>query len=224
MGRILAAIAKMNAHYRLGISLLAAVVIGLFIRHSPLWVATLTDFDVFALVGLVLLWVTIFFTPRQRIRQIAKNQDVGATLIFVFAIAAASAAILSVIFLARDADAESRKHFHVHVVLTIATVVLSWLYTHTVFGLRYAHRYYGDSDESSQQHAGGLDFPGDRKPDYSDFAYFSFVIGMTCQVSDVQVTSRDLRRLVLAHGILSFAFNTAILAFTLNTVSDLLKH
>jgi uncharacterized membrane protein len=70
-------------------------------------------------------------------------------------------------------------------------------------------------------HAGGLQFPGDREPDYMDFAYFSFTIGMTFQVSDVVITSRDFRTLVLLHGMLSFGFNTVILALTLNTVSAL---
>jgi uncharacterized membrane protein len=72
------------------------------------------------------------------------------------------------------------------------------------------------------QHAGGLIFPGDRPPDYFDFAYFSFVIGMTCQVSDVQITSRRMRRLTLVHSVLSFGFNTIILALLINTVSGLL--
>src|SRR2546421_155190 len=105
---------------------------------------------------------------------------------------------------------------------SLATVVLSWLLMHAVFGLRYAHRFYDDSATSAQKHAGGLKFPEDELPDYRDFAYFSFVIGMTCQVSDVNVTSREMRRLVLLHGIFSFGFNTVIFALTINTVSSFL--
>jgi hypothetical protein len=79
--------------------------------------------------------------------------------------------------------------------LGLATVVLSWSLLHTVFGLRYAHAFYGDSDQPGESlHAGGLVFPGKRKPDYFDFAYYSFVVGMTCQVSDVQITSYRMRR------------------------------
>ena len=90
---------------------------------------------------------------------------------------------------------------------------------HTVFGLRYAHAFYGDSDEVGQdRHAGGLEFPGERMPDYFDFAYFSFVIGMTCQVSDVQITSRRMRRLALTHSVLSFGFNTVILALAVSSL------
>jgi uncharacterized membrane protein len=107
--------------------------------------------------------------------------------------------------------------------LGLATVVLSWSLMHTVFGLRYAHAFYGDSDEPGEnRHAGGLLFPGERMPDYFDFAYFSFVVGMTCQVSDVQITSHRMRRLTLLQSALAFGFNTIILALLINTVSSLL--
>lgn len=102
-------------------------------------------------------------------------------------------------------------------------MVTSWTLLHTLFGLRYAHTFYGDSQQSGvHEHAGGLIFPGNRPPDYFDFAYFSFVVGMTCQVSDVQITSRRMRHLTLAHSVLSFGFNTIILALLINTVSGLL--
>jgi uncharacterized membrane protein len=102
-------------------------------------------------------------------------------------------------------------------------VISSWMLVHTVFSLRYAHTYYGDPDGPAgpQPHAGGLEFPGDREPDYLDFAYFSFVIGMTFQVSDVVITSRDFRKLVLLHSMLAFGFNTVILALAINTVAAL---
>jgi uncharacterized membrane protein len=94
---------------------------------------------------------------------------------------------------------------------------------HTVFGLRYAHAFYGDSDEPGEpRHAGGLILPSGRMPDYFDFAYYAFVIGMTCQVSDVQITSHRMRRLTLLHSVLAFGFNTIILALMINTVSSLL--
>jgi uncharacterized membrane protein len=107
--------------------------------------------------------------------------------------------------------------------LTLVTVIVSWTLVHTVYSLRYAHAFYGDSDELGvNRHAGGLIFPGNRPPDYFDFAYYSFVIGMTCQVSDVQITSRQMRRITLFQGILSFGFNTLILALLINIISGLL--
>lgn len=92
-----------------------------------------------------------------------------------------------------------------------------------MFALYYAHLYYRDDRESGTEgNVKGLDFPEEKQPDYWDFLYFSLVIGMTCQVSDVQVTSRSMRRLALMHGVLTFFFNTVILALSINIVAGLL--
>jgi uncharacterized membrane protein len=152
-------------------------------------------------------------------------QDVSRTLIFIFVVVAACAGLFAVGFLFfANKGVTQRPHFFLHLLMSLVAVISSWMLVHTVFGLRYAHTYYGDPDGPAgpQQHAGGLEFPGGREPDYMDFAYFSFVIGMTFQVSDVQITSREFRKLVLLHGMLSFGFNTVILALTINTVSSLL--
>ena len=101
--------------------------------------------------------------------------------------------------------------------LAIATVVLSWAFIHTIFALHYAHDFYGKG-----QRATGLKFPGDDKPDYWDFMYFSFVIGMTFQVSDVAVTNKWIRRSVVAHGILSFFYTTTVVALTVNMAASAL--
>ena len=99
------------------------------------------------------------------------------------------------------------------------TILLSWCFAHMVFAVHYAHEFYGDPATT----APGLIFPGPRAdPDYWDFLYFSFVVGMTCQVSDVQVASQPWRRLVLAHGVVSFLFNTVILALSINLMAGLL--
>ena len=108
-------------------------------------------------------------------------------------------------------------------VATVAvTLALSWLLTHAVFALRYAHEFYQSSDEGSG-FDGGLDFPSTKRPDYWDFFYFSAVLGMTFQVSDVQITSSKLRRLATVHGMLGFLFNTVIVALTVNLASGLLS-
>ena len=210
----------MDAHHRLLVGLVAAMLAGLIVRTHALWTAALAVYDAFAFVVLGLICLTIALTPYARIRAVAQRQDVGRTVAFVFVVIAACAALFAVAFLIRHAKPEP--HLTAHLLLALITVVLSWLLMHAVFGLRYAHTFYGDSDTDAKKHAGGLDFPGKAPPDYRDFAYFSYVIGMTCQVSDVAVTSREMRRLVLLQGILSFAFNTVILALTINTVSGLL--
>ena len=104
----------------------------------------------------------------------------------------------------------------------IAAVILGWLLIHTMFIFRYAHLYYYDSDQDGTAQR-GLTFPGTTEPDDYDFAYFSFVIGMTFQVSDVQITDPGVRTIVLMHAIMSFAYNTAILALVVNLASNLLN-
>jgi uncharacterized membrane protein len=220
MPRLLTQIARMDAHHRVAFAVLSSAIIGTMFHALPLSTLSLATYDVFAVVSLALIVIAIAFTTSQQIRTLAQKQDVGRTIIFVVVVAATCAAVFAVAFLIRGGKSETRYHFTLHVFLAAATVVLSWLLMHTVFGLRYAHNFYGDFDARSPKQ--GLDFPGESDPDYRDFIYFSFVIGMTCQVSDVQVTSRPMRRLVLVHGVLAFAFNTVILALTVNVVSSLL--
>ena len=100
--------------------------------------------------------------------------------------------------------------------LAIVTILLSWTFIHTIFTLHYAHEYYADRRGNRR----GLDFPGDEKPGYWDFVYFSFVIGMTSQVSDVCVTSSNIRQIVAAHGLVSFVYNVALLALTINIAAS----
>jgi uncharacterized membrane protein len=98
--------------------------------------------------------------------------------------------------------------------LCLATVALAWGMTQTAFAFRYARLYYRADSEG----VGGLELPGKEAPDYFDFAYFAFTIGMCFQVSDVCVTSTQIRRTVLLHAVISFAYNSVILAFVLNLV------
>jgi uncharacterized membrane protein len=103
--------------------------------------------------------------------------------------------------------------------LAMGTILLSWTFVHMIFSFHYAHEYYGERRDGK---IGGLRFPDDPKPDYRDFLYFSLVIGMTSQVSDVAVTSKVIRRLAAVHGVLSFFFNLTVLALTVNMVSSLI--
>jgi uncharacterized membrane protein len=218
-------IAKQDARHRLAYSLIAALTVwfGLRGRVQPS-TQSIATWDVFALSVLVLAWLTILTTPPEKLRARAQMQDVSHIVIFVFVLVAACAGLFAVGFLFLNKSvAVQRPHFFIHLLMSLVAVICSWALVHTVFGLRYAHTYYGDPDGPTgpKPHAGGLDFPGGREPDYMDFAYFSFVIGMTFQVSDVVITSRDFRKLVLLHSMLSFGFNTVILALAINTVAAL---
>jgi uncharacterized membrane protein len=110
-----------------------------------------------------------------------------------------------------------------YVPVSIGGMLLSWVMVHTVFTFHYAHKYYDDDKQEKAKAAEGLDFPGDEKPDYLDFAYFSFVIGCTFQVSDVEITSKKIRRVALLHGLLSFLLNTFVVALTINFVASLVN-
>jgi uncharacterized membrane protein len=101
--------------------------------------------------------------------------------------------------------------------ICVAALLLSWLFMNTLFALHYAHQFYGD--DARRERRGGLGFPECDDPDYWDFVYFAIVIGMTFQVSDVQITSRSIRRTVLAHGLVAFVFNMVIIALSVNVVA-----
>ncbi|HEY4272661.1 MAG TPA: DUF1345 domain-containing protein [Candidatus Udaeobacter sp.] len=222
--RLVDLISRQDARHRLGIGFVAGLLIFFFTRgHLRLWSAVISGWNAFAFVILALDWLTIWTTPQRKIRERAQQEDLSRLLIFVFVVVAACVALFAVGFLIRAHKDQPGGHLAVHLLLTLSTVISSWALLHTVYSLRYAHAYYGDSnDPGAQKHAGGLIFPGDRPPNYFDFAYFSFVVGMTCQVSDVQITSRRMRRVTLVHSVLSFGFNTLILALLINTVSGLL--
>ena len=104
--------------------------------------------------------------------------------------------------------------------IIIGGILLSWTLVHTTFCFHYAHLYY-DNEKGTINNAEGLEFPKEKHPDYIDFAYFSFVIGMTFQVSDIEVSARKIRRLALLHGLLSFILNTFVVALTINLIAGL---
>jgi len=202
------------------IALVIAVITFAVLRtFASVATAVIASWDSFAVVLLALIWISIFASGIDHIRYRARAQDLSKVLIFVFTVGGACCSVFAVVALL--AASKKGSHLGLHAALSVIAVLASWTLVHTMFALRYAHFYYGEG-ESPNVHVGGLDFPNDKHPNYLDFAYFSFVIGMTCQVSDVQISAKRLRSLALVHGILSFAFNTVILALTINTISGLL--
>ncbi|HYY13586.1 MAG TPA: DUF1345 domain-containing protein [Chthoniobacterales bacterium] len=224
MTRLAALISRQDARHRVLIALVVAVAVSVSLRGRVHFATELiATWDAFAFCVLLLAWFTILTTPIHMLRGRAKEQDLSRLLIFIFVVVAACAALFAVAFLISINKTELQGHVTAHLLLALGTVIFSWSLVHTVFGLRYAHTFYGDSSDPAQdRHAGGLIFPEGHVPDYFDFAYFSFVVGMTFQVSDVQITSRRMRRLTLLHSVLAFGFNTVILALLINTVSSLL--
>lgn len=172
---------------------------------------------------LAITWWKMLKARPDKIRRYAENEYEGHLAIFMLVIAAACASVLAIGFLLTDKEQLSTIMLILHVILSIMTIVGSWLLVHTIFAVQYAHTYYKYiSQNNSEEITRGLDFPHNDYPDYWEFLYYSFVIGMTSQVSDVQTTSRDMRRLTLLHGILSFFFNTTILAMSINIIASLI--
>jgi uncharacterized membrane protein len=150
------------------------------------------------------------------IRRHAALQDEGRLTILILTVAAALASLAAILAELASPSGGGQTRQPAHLVLATVTILLSWALIHTIFALHYAHEFYDETP-----HGGGLAFPGGGEaPDYWDFVYFSFVIGMTSQVSDVGVISKHIRRTVAAHGIVSFFFNAALLALTVNIAAS----
>ncbi|MEI6279896.1 MAG: DUF1345 domain-containing protein [Verrucomicrobiae bacterium] len=218
---ILTLISRLDAHHRLIVSIVAALVFYLsFLGHLQWGKHFLLSWDVFTLCLLALAWTRILTAQPKVVLRTARLQHSARKGIFLFVLAAACASLAAVFFLLRPAKALSGTKAGEHIAMALGTVLLSWALIHTIFALQYAYLFYC-------RHPAGegtaLIFPeGKGEPDYCDFAYFSFIIGMTSQVSDVQVGSKEVRCWVLLHGLISFAFNTAVLALGINAVSGLL--
>lgn len=212
-----------DAHQRV----MTAIAVGAVVFFSAtglhrLALQIILTWNAFAFTIILLCWIRIIFADVRTVVRSAKLQDAGRTAIFLFVIAAACTSLFTVAFLLGTAKGLHGRALTGHILLAAGTVVCSWFLVHTVFTMHYAHTYYRQTKTGGGPEKGqGLEFPGKREPDFLDFAYFSFVIGMTFQVSDVQITSRKLRRLAMVHGMLSFGFNTVILAFAINLVSGL---
>ena len=177
--------------------------------------------DIGSLVFLLLCAHLFSSERRDRMAEDAERQQEGEWTIFWITLAAAAfsfGAVLAEFSGTKSLPGAARSW---HIALVAATLLLSWFVTHTLFALRYAHEFY-EPLYMPRAVQGGLEFPGSKAPDYWDFFYFSIVLGMTFQVSDVQVTSRKLRWLATVHGIVSFVFNTVIVALTVNIAASLL--
>ena len=172
----------------------------------------LIAWDIFAALYLVLVYVMMLRCEQHHIRRNAVLQDDGRFVILMVAALGAFASMAAIV-----SELGTPHRGVVELALAIATIALSWAAVHTTFALHYAHAYY------RKRKPGGLQFPSGEQQDhadYWDFVYFSFVIGMTAQVSDVGITDKGIRRTATAHGIVSFIYNTALLALMVNIAAS----
>jgi len=193
---------------------IAIGIVAFFLLPGSLRLVTrlLISWDIFVTFYLVLAYIMMFRCGLAYIRRNAVLQDDGRFLILLVTALGAFASIAAIVF---ELGASHRSG--PQLTLATVTIALTWATVHTTFALHYAHDYYRGAK------AGGLQFPsGDQHDhaDYWDFVYFSFVIGMTAQVSDVGITDKTIRRTATAHGIISFVFNTALVALMVNIAAS----
>jgi uncharacterized membrane protein len=207
-----------RARPRLALSVLAGIIVALALTGLPSRAERLLiGWDVGVALYLLAAYQLIATGTERTMRRWAALEDEGRFGVLFLTVGAALASLGAIVILLTSTHGGQRSPHEL--VLAAVTILLSWAFIHTIFGLHYAHEYYGERGGQS----GGLNFPGDEMPDYWDFVYFSFVIGMTSQVSDVTISSRSIRRTVAAHGIVAFLFNAALLALMVNIAASAIQ-
>lgn len=199
-----------RARPRLLIAAAVAIVAGVVMTSLGMQprLSLLLGFDLGAVVYLVSILLIFRDANATHMRRQARIQDSGRWTTLLSGVA-----LSGVVLAAVSTELQSSSKGGVmDIAVAALTIVLSWAFMNTLFALHYAHGYYGDFGKQHQ----GLDFPKTEDPDYWDFAYFSFTIGMTFQVSDVQITTRYLRRIALMHSAIAFFFNVFIIAISVN--------
>jgi len=212
-------------HPRTLLGLLAGVI--MFILLPAGWKLALRSILAWDTGAACLLLLSLFAFAYERLDRMeadAEAQREGEWTIFAVTLVGVSASFVAIVqefSQAKDASGHFQQY---RVALVAVTLLLSWLVTHVCFAFRYAHEFYEREPDADGNLlvAGGLDFPGGQAPDYWDFLYFSLVLGMTFQVSDVEITTRKFRRMATLHGFLGFMFNTVLLAFAVNLAAGLL--
>lgn len=208
--------------WRTIISLMAAgaVFAPLYWGGEPFLFASVFAWIAFSAVFLILSWIIVFKRGVDEIKRKANEDDGSVTFVFIIILISSFASMVAVLLLTTSKDQSIQNHVLL-VPAAVTAMILSWSIVHTQYIFHYAHEYYDCDDEEENNQKGGLDFPEDDEPNYLDFAYFSLCMGCTYQVSDVSVTSKLLRKIVMLHGLISFFLNTFVVALTINMVAGI---
>jgi uncharacterized membrane protein len=180
----------------------------------------LIGWDTGITIYLLLAFTMMARSTQQTIKRRAIQHREGRWTILIVMTLAACASLFAIGQILGGLKEMPALQIELHLSMAGYTIVSSWIFVNTIFAQIYAHEYFGPGRRRDTPPP--LEFPGEPAPDYWDFLYFSMVIGMTCQVSDVPVKTRVIRRVVLAHSVISFFFNTVILALSVNIAASLL--
>lgn len=212
-------LARLHARLLISIAIGMAVTIGLAMTDWSMATKLLLGWDIGVVLYLALIYQLMISCGIDEIRRRAAEDDEGALILLILTGLSGLAIMGAIIAELGIAKVSGQPRSGLGVTLAMATILVSWAFVHTIFALHYAHEYYGERGDHA---IGGLTFPGRQAPDYWDFLYFSLVIAMTSQVSDVVITTKVIRRIVTVHGALAFFFNVAVFALTVNIVSNLI--
>jgi len=209
--------AHLRHHLRFYGAALLGVAVGLATHGIDPLIRLILASDGFFGLYLVLMSIMAARTTTAGMRARADFEDEGVILIVMITVAAIGVCIAAIFMLLGQGPPDARR-----LLLSMATVLLGWLTLHTMMAFHYAQLYYAPdrAADGKRSDAGGLAFPETPRPGPWDFLYYSFVVGMTAQVSDVQVLNTTMRRLTLAHGVMSFLFNTVLLALAVNVAAS----
>jgi uncharacterized membrane protein len=212
-------LARLHARLLISIAIGLLVTLGLSLTDWSMATKLLIGWDIGVVLYLLLVYQLMVTCGIDDIRRRAAEDDEGALALLVLTGISGLAIMGAIVAELGIAKISGQPRSGYGVAIAMITIFVSWAFVHTIFALHYAHEYYGARGDKA---IGGLNFPGRQPPDYWDFLYFSLVIAMTSQVSDVVITSKVLRRIVTIHGALAFFFNVAVFALTVNIVSSLI--
>jgi uncharacterized membrane protein len=211
--------ARLHARLLISVAVGMAVTLGLSMSDWTTATKLLLGWDIGVILYLFLVHQLMMACGVAEIRRRAAEDDEGAVALLILTGIAGLAIMGAIVAELGIAKVAGQPRSGYGIAIAMATIFLSWAFVHTIFALHYAHEYYGERGDHA---IGGLSFPGRQPPDYWDFLYFSLVIAMTSQVSDVVITSKVIRRIVTVHGALAFFFNVAVFALTVNIISNLI--
>lgn len=184
---------------------------------------SLIAWDSGIVVLLVLLGSKILIAKPSQIQRLAQTNRMGRLITILIVLILVFSSLFTALFLMGVGENIPVWEKKTSLRLGLIGVVSAWLILHSAFSMQYAHYYYRlDNPQEPNRFSGGLDFPNEKEPDYLDFAYVAFGIGMSTQVADVDITSQEMRHWVTFHALLSFMFNTVIVALTINAIAQLI--
>jgi len=219
-----AALARhLYAQWRFLAALAVGAAVALVVPLEDAVPRVLAGWNAGGLVYLVLVGIKMWQAEVEGIKREASIERESRIVVLVVVIFGSIFTILALFVQLMAIKSEQGIDRTLSIGLSVFTIILSWLLIHTVFAVYYAHEFHSEAKGGSRGQGGGLKFPDDSTPDYLDFLYFSFVVGTTAQTSDVEVCSRAMRRVVMLHGILSFFFNTAVIALAVNLAAQLVQ-